>query len=95
VYLQDEDEEVHRSSSLIQEVLLRAFVAVVELEFLDDVGVSEDPQEDLLCDLEGAEQGDLWGGGGHQQLLLRNNSFTYIQHFIKLVTITPPLDVSD
>lgn len=63
VYLQDEDEAVDGLSALVKVVLRRAFVALVELEFLDDVGVPEDPQQDFLCDLEWAEQTDLWGRG--------------------------------
>lgn len=61
VHLQNEDEEVDAFPVLVKVVLRRAFVVVVELEFLDDVGVSEDPQQDFLCDLERAEQADLWG----------------------------------
>lgn len=63
VYLQDEGEVVDGFSSLVEEVLRRTFVAVVELEILDNVRVSEDPQQDSLRDLERAEQGHLWGGG--------------------------------
>lgn len=42
-------------------MLWRALVALVEFEFLDDVGVPEDPQQDFLRDQERAEQADLWG----------------------------------
>lgn len=45
---------------MVQEVLRRALVVLVELELLDDVGVFEDPQQDLLRDLERAEQAHLW-----------------------------------
>lgn len=71
VYLQDEDEVVDRFASLVQEVLRRAFVTFVELELLDDVRVSEDPQQDFLCDLERAEQAYLWWGG-HTRTSMQN-----------------------
>lgn len=61
VYLQNEDEVVDGFSALVKVVLWRAFLALVESELLDDVGVSEDPQQDFLCDLEWAEETDLWG----------------------------------
>lgn len=60
LYLQDEDKVVDRFASLVQEVLRGALVTFVKLEFLDDVWVSEDPQQHLLCDLERAEQAHLW-----------------------------------
>lgn len=60
LYLQDEDKVVGRFASLVQEVLRGALVTFVKLEFLDDVWVSEDPQQHLLCDLERAEQAHLW-----------------------------------
>lgn len=60
VHLQDEDEVVDAFPALVKVVLRRALVVVVEFEFLDDVRVSEDPQQDFLCDLERAEQADLW-----------------------------------
>lgn len=60
LYLQYEDEVVDRFPSLVQEVMRRVLVAVVELELLDDVRVSEDPQQDLLRDQEGAEEAHLW-----------------------------------
>lgn len=63
VYLQNEDEVVNGFSPLVKVVLRRAFIALIEFEFLDDVRVSEDPQQDLLCDLERAEQTDLWTRG--------------------------------
>lgn len=62
-YLQNEDEVVDGFSALVNVVLRRALVALVEFEFLDDVRVSEDPQQDFLCDLERAEKADLCGGG--------------------------------
>lgn len=64
MHLQDEDKVVDRFAALVQEVLRRALVIFVKLEFLDDVRVSEDPQQDLLCDLERAEQTHLWGRKG-------------------------------
>lgn len=63
VYLQNEDEVVDGFSALVNVVLRRALVALIEFEFLDDVGVPEDPQQDFLCDLERAEKADLCGGG--------------------------------
>lgn len=68
MYLQNEDEVVDGFSALVKVVLWRAFVALIEFEFLDDVGVSQDPQQDFLCDLEWAEQTDLWGRTrGHRE----------------------------
>lgn len=63
VYLQNEDEVVDGFSALVNVVLWRALVALIEFEFLDDVGVPEDPQQDFLCDLERAEKADFCGGG--------------------------------
>lgn len=63
VYLQNEDEVVDGFSALVNVVLRRALVALIEFEFMDDVGVSEDPQQDFLCDLERTEKTDLCGGG--------------------------------
>lgn len=63
VYLQNEDEVVDGFSALVNVVLRRALVALIEFEFLDDVGVPEDPQQDFLCDQERAEKADLCGGG--------------------------------
>lgn len=62
LYLQNEDEVVDGFSALVNVVLRRSLVALIEFDFLDDVRVSEDPQQDFLCDLEGAEKTDLWGG---------------------------------
>lgn len=64
VYLQYEDEVVDRFSPLVKVVVRGAFVTFVEFEFLDDVWVSEDPEQDFLCDLERAEQTYLWGRKG-------------------------------
>lgn len=64
MHLQDEDKVVDRFAALVQEVLRRALVTFIKFEFLDDVRVSEDPQQDLLCDLEWAEQTHLWGRKG-------------------------------
>lgn len=64
LYLQNEDEVVDGFSALVNVVLRRPLVALVEFDFLDDVRVSEDPQQDFLCDLEGAEKTDLWRGWG-------------------------------
>lgn len=58
-YLQNEYEVVDRFAPLIEEVLRRSFVIVVELQFLDDIWMLEDPQEDFFCDLERAEQTHL------------------------------------
>lgn len=58
-YLQNEYEVVDRFAPLIEEVLRRSFVIVVELQFLDDIRMLEDPQEDFFCDLERAEQTHL------------------------------------
>lgn len=80
VYLQNEDEVVDGFSALVNVVLWRAFVALVEFEVLDDVGVSEDPQQDFLCDLEWAEQADLWGGGQvTQRGGVKNTQQTWLQ----------------
>lgn len=59
-YLQDEDKVVDGFASLVQEVLQGALVTFIKLEFQDDVWVSEDPQQHLLCDLEWAEEAHLW-----------------------------------
>jgi len=56
VHLQNEHEIVNRFGPLVEEVQRRSFVVIVELEFVDDIRVSEDPQQDFLCDLEWAEQ---------------------------------------
>lgn len=62
LYLQNEDEVVDGFSALVNVVQRRSLVALIEFDFLDDVRVSEDPQQDFLCDLEGAEKTDLCGG---------------------------------
>lgn len=85
-YLQNEDEVVDGFSALVKVVLRRAFVALVEFELLDDVGVSEDPQQDFLCDLEWAEQTDLWGRTRRQRGGVRNtNQDTQMDDFLNKV----------
>lgn len=76
VYLQDEYKVVDRFAPLVHEVLRRAFVTFVELELLDDVRVSEDPQQNLLCDLERAEQAHLWV---HDTVTQKNTSVLYFK----------------
>lgn len=71
VYLQDEYEVVDRFPLLVEEVLRRAFVVFVKLEFLDDVWVFEDPQQDFLRDLERAEQAHLWDTTGRREELIK------------------------
>lgn len=50
-YLQDEDEIVNRLATLIQVVLLRALGIFIEPQILSDVGMLEDPQQNLIRDL--------------------------------------------
>ena len=54
-YLQYEYEVVDSLSSLVDKVLRTAFVTVVELNFLDDVWVSQNPQQNLVRYLRRAE----------------------------------------
>lgn len=59
-YLQNEYEVVDRFAPLVDKVLWWALVIFIELEFLDNIWVSQNPQENFVCDLERAEQGHLW-----------------------------------
>lgn len=81
LHLQDEDKVVDRFASLVQEVLRGALVTFVKLEFLDDVWVSEDPQQHLLCDLERAEQAHLWKECQNQPLLPTHQWSLYYRIF--------------
>lgn len=47
-HLQDEDEVVHWPVALVETVLHGPLVFMVVLQLLDDVGVFEEPQQDLL-----------------------------------------------
>lgn len=69
-HLQDEDKVIDGFAALVQEVLRRALVVLVKLQLLDDLWVSEDPQQDLLCDLERAEQVHLWWKQSNQITLV-------------------------
>lgn len=48
MHLQDEDEVVDRPVTLVQAVLCSSPVLLVKLQLLDDVGVLQKPQQDLL-----------------------------------------------
>ena len=97
-YLQDEYKVVDRFASLVQEVLRWAFVIFVELELLDDVRVSEDPQQNLLCDLERAEQAHLWvqdaGTQKNTSVLYFREQISFTNLCIKKGTNTFPLYLS-
>lgn len=54
--LQDEDEEVNGLPAQVQKVQRRTLVILVELDLLDDVWMLEDPQKNLVRDLERAEE---------------------------------------
>lgn len=59
-YLQDEDEVVHGFALLVDVVVGRPLVTVVELDLLDHVGVAQDSQQHLVWDLRRAEEAHLW-----------------------------------
>lgn len=60
-HLQDEDEVVHGPVALVEIVLCGSLVLLVVLQFLDDMGVFEEPQEDLLREVGRFEGFDFWG----------------------------------
>lgn len=58
-YLQDEGEVVGCFVLAVEEVVRGLLVAIIKLQLLDDVGVLEEPQEDLLRDVGGGEERHL------------------------------------
>lgn len=55
-YLQDEGEVVGSLVLAVEEMAWGLLVALIELQLLDDVGVFEEPQKDLLRDVGGGEE---------------------------------------
>lgn len=55
-HLQDEDEVVDRAVALVEIMLRCLLVLSVVLELLDDVGVFQEPQQDLLREVGGLER---------------------------------------
>lgn len=55
-HLQDEDEVVNGAVALVEVMLRRLLVLSVVLELLDDIGVFQEPQQDLLREVGGLER---------------------------------------
>lgn len=55
-HLQDEDEVVDRAVALVEVMLCCLLILSVILELLDDIGVFQEPQQDLLREVGGLER---------------------------------------
>lgn len=62
-HLQDENEVVDGAVALVEVMLGSLLVLTVVLELLDDVGVLEEPQQDLLGEVGGLEGLHFYRGG--------------------------------
>lgn len=70
-YLQHQDEVFYRLVPLEQEVLLCSLVLLIELELLDNTGMFDQPQQDLLRDIRRFEWFHLcWREERHSEKLL-------------------------